>query len=291
MNAKTLITTLLICGVSSSVAFAAPEEKKPEPVRNVSAAQALIDEIKAKHPPENGSFNFRLGVTQIETNTTNAINLNEEGVLPILGIEGRVDLIENLGLEIRGYYASNSLYASSTPEVNGTGAYEYSYDVGVRYTFILDETEVQNYFGFKVMSHTVHNNFEIINPDDLTDDSKQYIHMSDYQALSLGIERSFQITPDISLLASLDMMSILNSKSETAQNFESNGLAFQVRGEVFYRVDLFGIPGRVGGMYWQGAYTNKITDVDDLNAENQNLGRSSHVQSFRTISFSYATWF
>ncbi|MCB0394732.1 MAG: hypothetical protein KDD25_09240 [Bdellovibrionales bacterium] len=161
----------------------------------------------------------------------------------------------------------------------------------MRYTFVLDATETLNFFGFKIMSHTLKNNFKVFNPTDLDDDSQPYIHMSDYQALIVGIERSFQITPAISLLASLDFLSIQNTKSDTSQEFEKSGLGFQVRGEVFYRMDLLGVPGRMGLMYWQGAYTNEVKNVDDASSENENLGRSTHVQSFRNITLGYSIWY
>ncbi|MCB0394731.1 MAG: hypothetical protein KDD25_09235 [Bdellovibrionales bacterium] len=108
----------IIC-VFPAIALSAGKSDEAEPTQlELTAADQIIKDIRDSHPPENGSFFFRTGLMQIDVNTKDAVNLNDEGVLPFVGGEFQWDIIDKLGIEIRGYYAQNSLYTSSTPEKN-----------------------------------------------------------------------------------------------------------------------------------------------------------------------------
>ncbi len=258
---------------------------------NMEKAKLIIDKVRKEQAPSRGNIYFRFGLLQLDTNTADAVNLNEDGILPFTSIEGSAHVYENFGFEGKYSIAQNILYPSTDPDVNGTSANQQMLEYGFRYKWVIDETRTENYFSFKILGHTVQNNFEVFNPDDSTDDTKSRVYMKSYQAMIFGVERSFYVTPAISLIAGLDMMGIVDAQSDTAQEYEKQGLGFQVRGEVYYRVDWFGVPSRIGGLYWQGGYTNKFKDVDDTDSSLENLGKSRHVQSFRALSVSYSVLF
>ena len=252
-------------------------------------AELIVESIIEDQSPNNIKYTFRSGLFQLTQNSTDAVNLNEPGYLPFFGFEGFVNIIDNFGLEARFQYAQNFLLPSSTPERNGTGAYQMVYDLGARYTWILDPTRTENHFVFKFMFHSYSNNFEVFDSDDET--NKGVIYVESYRALLGGIERSFYVTPIITVIASLDGLLITNLSSDSVLQVDQQGLGFQIRGEAFLDLSVVGVPGRLGGAYWQGAYTNQFKDVNDSDIDAETTGKASHVQAFRAVSVSYSLLF
>lgn len=240
----------------------------------ITQSYEIIDDIKSRNPPDNFRAEVRSGLLQVFTNSPDSVELNRLKTLPFIAIESTVQATDNIGLEIRGYYARNFLFPTTPGSPNKSNAYQMSYDAGIKYRFILDATQIDDNVSLKLLYHNTTNNFILAN--------QNTIFMKSYQGVVAGVERSIPVTPKIGILASLDLNFISQAKSDSNEEFINQGIGFQMRGNCYYRTDWFGVASRIGAAYWQGGFVNRFTP-----GSQSNTGRTSHVQTFRAVSLSY----
>jgi hypothetical protein len=251
-----------------------PEQKIDSTDVRIKESYQIIDDIKAQNPPDAFRIEYRQGLMQVFSNSQDSIELNRLKSIPFFGLETTTKLYENIGFDARGYYAKNFLFETGEFSPNKADAVQYNYDLGFRYRFVLDATQIDDYVAVKLLYTRTVNNFNLI-------DTAQ-IYMKEYTGIAACLERNIPVTPKIDILASLDLNYILNAESDTTGTYEQTGIGFMMRGAAHYRVDWFGLNSRIGGAYWQGGAVNKLTDETRVSA-----GRSSHVQTFRAVSASY----
>ena len=255
------------------------KKKKKEKVLSPLEIDAnfYLDSIKSNNPSSPYRLGLRTGFMQIVGNIE-SIRFNEQSTMPFYGLEIVSDVIGKLGIEARGYYAKNSLYPP-VDEINGSDVFQSSYDVGLRYTYEIDPTRKGNYFAFKVLYHNTENNFAL-------EDPAEQIIVNSYSGILLGIEKAQPITRSLSLDASLDFILLNQVEGPSQLSMKDSGFALQVKGEAYYLVDWFKLRSRLGIAYWQGSFNNDLEE----DAIETKL-RKSHVQTYRSISFSYTLLF
>jgi hypothetical protein len=146
-------------------------------------------------------------------------------------------------------------------------------DGGLRYRFILDNTQIEDAVAVKLLYSQTTNNFKIKNLNEL--------YMKSYTGVILGVERSIPVTPKIGILASLDVNFIQDTKSDSTADFVKSGVGFSMRGAAHYKVNWFGIISKIGGAYWQGGMVNRLSP-----GSQNDFSKTSHVQTFRAVSLS-----
>lgn len=269
--------------------FVAPKEniKKLTPIVEenlvtdsiiIAQTNAYIQNIIDNDPGSKRWFNFRSGAIQI-INNSEGPEFSSNNVLPLVGVEWSWRLFNNISFDGRVNQAIN---VSPTSDLNGTSAYQRSTDFGLKYSFILDKTRPTNFLAFKINLHNTENNFI------LSDPTNQF-YLGSYKGYGLVVEKGVPITHKISLLASLDLISFTETTTapdvDTAYEYKENGFGFTVRGEVFYKIKVFGINSSLGLAYWQSGYVNEFLDVTGGGRELTN--KKNNIQTYRMISGSF----
>lgn len=277
-----LLWTLLI-GPSLALAQNAspPTQRMPLPEQKIEksldprikTAWEIIDEVKAANPPDTFKVELRSGLLQIFSNNTDSIELNRLSTIPFVGAEGVLKIWENVAFETRFTHAQNLIFETSPGSPNKSDAYQMSVDAGLRYRFILDATQIEDYVALKALYSQTTNNFKLRNLNEL--------YMKSYTGGILGVERSIPVTPRIGILASLDLNLIQDTKSDTNADFVKTGVGFSMRGAAHYKVNWFGVISKIGGAYWQGGIVNRLAP-----SSQSDFGKTSHVQTFRAVSLS-----
>ncbi len=242
----------------------------------------IIDEIKSQNVPDHFKIEFRSGLMQVFANSAGSVELNKLKSLPFVGLETVTRIDEHWGIEARGYYAKNMVFAPT----GNRDRYQTIFDVGVRYRFILDQTQIDDAVILKILYHSLQNNFLLRNSsgEEVTEtsDGRTGVYMKAYTGYIAGLERSIPITPKIGINAGLDLNFIQDAKSDSTTEYLKTGIGFQVRGQMTYRLDWFGMASRIGAAYWQGGMVNRFSPGAQADIE-----KTSHVQTFRAVSMSW----
>lgn len=276
-----LLIFILVFALSQSEARAQSEDVDPR----IKEAYQIIDAIKDTNPPDAFRIEYRQGLMQVFSNSIDAVELNRLKSIPFIGIETVTRISNDLGLEARGYYARNFLFEHEASSPNKDDAFQYSYDAGPRYRFILDPTQIDDYVAIKLLYHNTTNNFKLAD--------SRYVFMKQYNGIVLGVERSIPVTTKIGILASLDLNYITRATTDSTAELETTGIGFMMRGAAHYRVNWFGLTSRIGGAYWQGGFVNRFSPSasSTTDADSDAYGKTSHVQTFRAVSVSYTVHF
>lgn len=240
----------------------------------IQTAWDIIDEVKASNPRDNFKIEFRSGLLQIFSNNTDAIELNRLSTVPFVGGDAILKLYHNLAAEGRVTYAQNLIFPTTPGSSNKEDAYQMMTDGGLRYRFILDETQIEDFVAIRALYSQTQNNFKIRNANEL--------YMKSYTGMILGVERSIPVTPRIGIVASLDVNFIQDTKSDSNADFVKSGVGFAMRGAAHYKVDWFGLISKIGGAYWQGGMVNRLSPNSQ-----SDFAKVSHVQTFRAVSLSF----
>lgn len=288
MNYFKTISLLAFLLAANSQAFAQQKEIALPPVKVDSAydprikqSYEIIDDIKSRNVPNRFKAEVRAGLLQTFANSPGSIKLNQYKSLSFIGLDTVTNYYKNWGLELRGYYARNLLFEVESGSPNAE-AYQTVLEGGFRYTFVLDETQIDDYVAVKLLYHSTNNNFLMSCSSEEENCSHDLIYMKSYSGIVGGLERSIAVTPKIGIVASLDLNFIQDTKADTNIEYLKDGIGFTVRGQMTYRVDWFGIASRFGGSYWQGGMVNRLSP-----GAQQDNGRTSHVQTFRAMSLSW----
>lgn len=241
----------------------------------------LIDEIKVQNPPRRYSIQGKVGLTQIITNSTGEpVNLGLSGNLPTIGLNYTSNFAGNWGAEAKLVYAQNLLPAEGSP--NQAGAYIYWLDVGPRYTLYLDSTRLDNNLSFKILFHMNQANMQLTSPD--------LFFVNSYTGFSLSVERGIPITRKLGVVASLDLLQILDARSPSIKEVTKSGYGFEVHGEIYYMIEMFNKPTRLGFSYWQQGNSNDFGD-DPANSSKQFYGKNSFFQIARSLFVNWTVLF
>jgi hypothetical protein len=280
---KTILTFVLLpfCSFGQNLKNASESQKMNLPKQTIEPsldprlqqAWDIIDEIKSTNPKDNVKVELRSGLLQVFANNTDAIDLNRLSTIPFVGAESYVKIYNDLGAEARFIYAQNFLFPTSPGSPNKEDAFQMTTDGGLRYRFILDNTQIEDAVAVKLLYSQTTNNFKIKNLNEL--------YMKSYTGVILGVERSIPVTPKIGILASLDVNFIQDTKSDSTADFVKSGVGFSMRGAAHYKVNWFGIISKIGGAYWQGGMVNRLSP-----GSQNDFSKTSHVQTFRAVSLS-----
>ncbi len=254
MKSKIILLIILLSSLRIVAEAATAEEQNKYMDLQKSKWQEiynLIDEIKVQNPPHHYSFQARLGLMQISSNSVDdPVKLGLGSNLPAVGINGSSNFLGNFGLEGRLIYAQNLV--SDPDSVNKSSAAIYWFDFGPRYTFYLDSTRLDNNITLKVLYHVNDSTFKLTSND--------LMFVTHYFGVSGSVERSIPITRKLGVVASLDLLQILSATSPSNKVLSPSGYGFEVHGEIYYLMELFQHPTRVGFSYWQQGNNNDFGD-------------------------------
>ncbi|MBK9293966.1 MAG: hypothetical protein IPM57_05900 [Oligoflexia bacterium] len=241
----------------------------------------IIDNIKTKNPPRRYSIQGRAGLTQLITNSTGEpLNLGLGGNLPTIGLSYKSNFAGNWGAEAKLVYAQNLIPAEGSP--NQSSSYIYWLDLGPRYTLYLDSTRLDNNLTFKILFHLNGSNMALTEPDLF------FVHQ--YMGYSFSVERGIPITRKLGIIASLDLLQILDAKSNSTKQVTGSGYGFEVHGEIYYMIELFNKPTRLGFSYWQQGNSNDFGD-DPTNSSKQFYSKNSFFQIARALFVNWTVLF
>ncbi|MDZ4676625.1 MAG: hypothetical protein SGI74_03865 [Oligoflexia bacterium] len=228
---------------------------------------SIIDEIREQNPPRNYRFKIKTGLVQMITNTADTVKLGQNGNLYAIGGEAVSNFWGNLGIEARGIYAQNIV--PDVASTNKADAYMTWLDIGPRYTFYFDNTRLDDNLAFKILYHQSDSNFKLM-------DTTDKLFITQYKGISFAIERSIPITRKLGVLAAFDLLQIFSAQTPSRLKVVQYGYGFEIQGEIYYQLDIFGKVVRMGVSYWQQGNENNLEDKDFL-------ARNSQFQLARSI--------
>jgi hypothetical protein len=230
---------------------------------------SIVDEIREQNPPRNYRFKVKTGLVQVITNTADTLQLGQNGNLFALGGEAVGNFWGKFGLEGRGIYAQNLISSAQSP--NKSNAYMSWMDIGPRYTFYFDNTKLDNNLALKVLYHQSDSNFQLV-------DAQDKLFITHYKGVSFAVERSIPITRKLGVLAAFDLLQIFEAQTPSRLKVLQYGYGFEIQGEIYYQMELFGHVMRSGVSYWQQGNENNLEDKDFI-------ARNSQFQLARCIFF------
>ena len=145
---------------------------------------------------------------------------------------------------------------------------------------------MDDYLAVQILYHRNDSNFKL-GTQVANVDTSNYIYMTHYDGISGSIERSIPITRKLGVLASFDLLQIINATSPSTLPFKQTGYGFQIEGEIYYQMMIFSSPFRVGVSYWQQGNENEF----DESTSKGILGRNSYFQLARAITINLSTRF
>ncbi|MCC6277062.1 MAG: hypothetical protein IT289_04005 [Oligoflexia bacterium] len=221
---------------------------------------SIIDEIKEQNPPRNFKLKAKAGLVQMIVNTDDPIKLGLGSNLPAIGFEGVANVFGNFGLEARSIFAMNLVPDPTSP--NTASSYIYWLDIGPRYTLYMDSTKLDNNLAFKVLFHHNQSNFQITDP-------VNRLYVTKYSGASFGIERSIPITRKLGVVGEFDLVQIFSTSTPSTIAVKQYGYGFEIQGEIYYQMELFGKPWRVGVSYWQQGHESEVDAKDNFRRNSQ----------------------
>lgn len=235
---------------------------------------SLIDEIKIQNPPRHIILTGSLGFSQVISNSLgDPVRLGLNNNMPSIGLTAIGNFFGNVGLETKFVYAQNVIPADGSP--NTASTFIYWLDAGPRYTFFLDESRREDNLSVKILFHINQANFVLTDP--------QLCMINRYMGISGSVERSIPITRKLGLIASLDLLQIFQAvpASNSQIGVVQSGYGFELKGELYYILELGKLTTRLGFAYWQQGNDNELSTT-----AKENFGKNSFFQVARSLFFS-----
>jgi hypothetical protein len=239
--------------------------------QNFTESKAILGDIEKENFFKKGALDIRTGLLQVSANKqADPLELNGRDEMPFVELVYERQVKERWGVTGSFLHAQNAL---GTGSLNTTSAYQQSYQLGVQYKIILDETMIKNYTTFKVQYYGMANNFKLIND--------QLFYAKAESGILLGVERSIPATELFDIRGGFDFIYVTKIKSESVTLARPTGNGLQMRAEGFYN---FSKVSRLGLGYSISAFFNKYLDEDFE-------GRDRHTQTYKALYLDYSYLF
>lgn len=272
---KILFSALLLL---SSYGFAQMDMSET----HISESKALLETIKDENDFRKGGINLRSGLMSLSSNLGDPLKLNSKNQMPYLEFEGDFELgtiTRGFGINLSSMIGQNLLGGTKNNSANTASSQIIFYQIGPRYRFILDETDIKNYFQVKLLYHGMSNNFKMTALD-----STALSFPKSHSAILLGVERSVTVTRSYDFRAQFDLLYILDRTDIPSLNVVSkSGHGIRMQGEVFYNLKK---NSRLGFTYGLSHFVNKFSAISDADT-----GKSSSSHSYRFLGASYSYLF
>lgn len=243
--------------------------------QNFIESKVSLSEIEKENYFKKGSFDIRTGLMQFSANkAADPLKLNSKNELPFIeiaydrqiknrwGVVGSFSLAQNL-------LPGGAFKTGTTEVLNDGGASQQTYQLGVQYKMILDETMIKNYVTFKLQYYSMSNNFSL-------DDTELFFTKAETGYL-LGVERTIPATELFDLRGSFDFVYITDAKTDSTLPYKSTGNGLQMRADAFYNLSK---TSRFGVGYSISAFFNKYSDP-------LFEARDIHVQTYKAMYLDY----
>lgn len=250
--------------------------------QNFTESKAILEKIKDDNDFRTGSVQLRTGLMSLSSNLGDPLKLNSKNQMPFLNVEADFELgniSRGVGINLEGTVGQNFLGGQKSNSANSTSSQILFYQIGPRYRFILDESNIKNYFQIKLLYHAMSNNFKMT-----TQDSSAFSYPKSHTAAILGFERSIPATTSYDFKAAFDFFYIMDTKEiESLNDIEKTGRGIQLRGEGYYNLKK---NSRVGVMFSLSHFVNKF-----INQSQGDTGKSSSTHTYRYLGLSYSYLF
>lgn len=249
--------------------------------QNFTESKAVLEKIKEENNFRRGAFQIRTGLMSIASNIADPLKLNSKNQIPFVTVEGDFELgniSRGVGINMEATIGQN-LLGKKPGSANDTSSQIMFYQIGPRYRFILDESNIKNYFQMKLQYHAMSNNFKMTALDQTA-----LSFPKSHTAVLLGFERSIPATISYDFKASFDLFYIMDTKEiESINDIEKTGRGIQLKGEGFYNLQK---NSRIGVMYSLSHFVNKFTNQSDTET-----GKSSSTHTYRYLGMTYSYLF
>lgn len=251
--------------------------------QNFTESKSILEKIKEDNDFRTGSVQFRTGLMSLSSNFGDPLKLNSKNQIPFLNVEADFELgniARGVGINLEGTVGQNVLGGQKSNSANSASSQILFYQIGPRYRFILDESNIKNYFQIKLLYHSMSNNFKMTTVDSTAD----FAYPKSHTAFLLGFERSIPATTSYDFKAAFDFFYITDTKEiESTSAIEKTGRGIQLRGEGFYNLQK---NSRIGIMYSLSHFVNKFTFQSA-----GDTGKSSSTHTYRYLGLSYSYLF
>ncbi len=252
--------------------------------RNFQESKAILDQIKKDNDFRRGNLVVRSGLMSLASNIGDPLKLNAHNQMPFVNFEGDFELgrlKRGFGLNVETTIGQNFLGTQKSNSANSTSSQIIFYQLGPRYRFILDESNIKNYFQIKMQYHGMTNNFKMTS----VDSTAAFSYPKSHTAILIGLERSIPATALYDFRAAVDFFYVTDTKSIPSLNVvEKTGRGIQLKGEAYYNLKPY---SRLGLMYSLSHFVNKFAD----NTSAQDSAKSSSTHTYRYLGASYSYLF
>ena len=240
---------------------------------------SIIDEVKSQNSPQNLRLTGSLGLISLQSNTPDSVKLGSGNSVVAIGLTAVANIWNHFGLEAKVLHGRNLIPADGSP--NTAGASITWIDVGPRYTLYLDSSKLDNYLAFKILYHQNDSDFKLVPAD--PNSIPFPIFMTHYAGVSGSVERSIPISKRLGVLASFDLLQIFQASAPTSTSaipigFAQSGYGFEVKGEVYYQLEIQNSRMRLGVSYWQQGNENEFDNPTKIL-----MSRNSYFQIARSV--------
>jgi hypothetical protein len=237
--------------------------------QNYNESKAILGEIEKENYFKKGSFDIRAGLLQLSANQpADPVKLNSRNEMPFVEFVFERQIKNRWGVAGSFLHAQNALGDGA---VNSTSVYQRSYQLGVQYKVILDETIIKNYITIKLQYYGMSNNLTF-------SDTTQDFYLKSESGFLVGVERSIPATELFDIRGGFDFIYITKSLTDsTAALYDHHGNGLQMRADGFYN---FSKVSRIGLGYSISAFFNKYT-LADFEA------RDRHTQTYKALYLDY----